>query len=104
MGRIYTYQTYLRILLTAGVDVTDALETYIYYKKPSGTIGVLPATVQSPLTGIMFYDVEPDSSGNADFLDEVGSWKFWTYVEFADGRSARGETVTKEIYDYEDVC
>lgn len=104
MGRIYTYQTYLRILLTAGVDVSSALATYIYYKKPSGTIGSVIATVQSPLTGVMFYDVKADSSGNADFLDEVGTWKFWTYVEFDDGRTARGETVTKQIYDYEDVC
>jgi hypothetical protein len=104
MGRIYTFQTYVRILLTAGLDITGALTTLIYYKKPSGTIDSVTATVSNPVTGTIFYDVETDSSGNADFLDETGTWKFWTWVEFADGRTARGETVTKEIYDHEDVC
>lgn len=105
MSRIYTYQTYLRIILTTGVNITNALLVQIYYKKPvSGTIGSVNAQVQDPVTGIIYYDVEPDSDGNSDFLDEVGKWKFWAYIEFSDGRTARGDTVTKVIYDYQDIC
>lgn len=104
MGRVFVEQTYLRIQLTAGVNVADALTTEIYYKKPGGTIGSVPATVSNPIIGVMYYDLVPDSSGGTDFLDEVGEWKFWTWVEFADGRTARGETYTEEIYDDEDNC
>lgn len=104
MSRIFTYQTYLRIILTANVNVTDALSLQIYYKKPSGVVGSVQATALTPLTGVIYYDLEPDSSGNDDFLDEVGTWSFWAYVEFVDGRTARGETVKRTIYDNADAC
>lgn len=104
MSRIYTYQTYLRIILTVQVDINSAISTRIYYKKPGGTIDFVEATVQNPNTGVIYYDLEPDSAGNDDFLDEVGNWKFWAWVEFSDGRTARGETVTRQVYDKDDVC
>lgn len=104
MGRVFTEQTYLRIILTAGVNVAGALTTSIIYKKPSGTLGILAATVQDQATGVMYHDIPTDSSGGINLLDEVGKWKFWTFVEFSDGRTARGETYTKEIYDDEDEC
>lgn len=104
MGRVFTEQTYLRIILTAGVNVAGALTTSIIYKTPSGVLGTLDATVQDQATGIMYHDVPVDSSGGTDLLTEVGKWKFWTYVEFSDGRTARGETYTKQIYDKDDNC
>jgi len=105
MGRVFAEQTHLRIQLTAGVNVAGALSTQIFYKKPvSGTIDSVEATVSNQATGVMFYDLVADSSGGTDFLDEVGKWKFWTYVEFSDGRTARGETYTKEVYDKDDEC
>ena len=104
MGRVFAEQTHLRIQLTAGVNVAGALSTQIFYKKPSGTIGSVVASVSDENTGILYYDLVADSSGGTDFLDEVGTWKFWTFVEFSDGRTARGETYTKQVYDKDDEC
>lgn len=105
MSRIYAYQTYLRIILTTGVNIAGALDLKIYYKKPvTGTIDSVDAEVLDEAQGKIYYDVEPDSEGNSDFLDEVGKWKFWAYVVFSDGREARGDTITRMVYDKEDAC
>jgi len=104
MSRVYKFQTYLRIELTTGVAISNPEDVLIFYKKPSGTIGSVAAQIGDPTTGVIYYDVEPDSSGNEDFLDEVGEWKFWAWVQFSDGRTARGETVTQEIFDNQDEC
>lgn len=104
MSRVYTEQTYLRIELTAGVDITGALATEIIYKKPSGDMGSLDAIVSNPTTGVIYYDVPADSSGGTDLIDEVGDWKFWAFVTFSDGRTARGETLVWTMYDKDDEC
>lgn len=102
MGRIFVNQTYLRIRLTTSVSIAGALEKKIYYKKPGGTVGSIDAEVYDVATGVIYYDLEPDSEGNADFLDETGEWCFWAKVTFADGREARGETVGVTVWDEEE--
>jgi hypothetical protein len=100
MSKIFKNQTYLRIKLTTGVDITGALDLRIYYRKPvSKEIGYVTAASLDNAEGILFYDILPGDSGGSDFLDEVGKWKFWAYVEFSDSRVARGETVLQEIYE-----
>ena len=104
MSRIFKYQTYVRILLNTGVELdSTVLDTRIYYKKPvSGTLDYVDAEIYDDQK--LKYDIEADSSGNDDFFDEEGKWRFWTWVEFADGRTARGETVLEYIYNNEDAC
>ena len=103
MGKIFRYQTYLKIRLTAGVDVTGAELTQIWYVKPDGTSGKLNATVEDAEEGILYYDVAPTEESSGDdtntLINQVGNWKFWAYVEFIDGRVARGETYKVKIYD-----
>jgi hypothetical protein len=95
MSKIFVDQTYLRIILTTNVNITGAQETLIYYRKPNGTIGTLPAYVDDLEDGVIYHDLDSDST----LLDTRGAWKFWAYVKFADGRTARGETVGVTIWD-----
>jgi len=106
MSRIFINQTYLRIILCVGVNISGALSTRIYYKKPvSGTIGYVDAsTGDPPEEGILYYDLLPVDSTHPPLLNEVGRWQFWAYVQFADGREARGSTVSRMINDNEDKC
>ena len=94
MSKVFVDQTSLRIILTTGVVIADARTTEIHYRKPGGEIGQLTAEIQDPVTGIIFHDLDSDST----LLDERGAWKFWAYIVFSDGRKARGETVGVTIW------
>lgn len=89
---IYVGQSELRITLTANVDITDALDLQIRYKKPSGAVGHWTATEQTAATGVIYYDLIDEND-----LDESGTWTFWPYVTFADGRSAPGDPATQVV-------
>ena len=92
MSRIYEGQSYLRIQLTCSQNITGALAKRIYYEKPSGTSGYWDATALTEATGVMYYDVALVTE-----IDQIGWWKFWTYVQFADSRIAYGEVVKQLI-------
>ena len=95
MSKIFVDQTSLRIILTTNVVIdSDARMVEIRYRKPDGTIGALDADIQDPVTGIIFHDLDSDST----LLDQRGAWKFWSHVVFSDGRMARGETVGVTIW------
>jgi hypothetical protein len=93
---IFKDQSYLRIQLSTGVNITDALEISIYYRKPDATIASVTAQVLTSNPGVIYYDMPATS-----FLDQTGNWKFWAFIKFSDGREARGETVTEKIYSDE---
>lgn len=93
MGKIYLNQDSLRIQLTTGVDITGASTTEIRFKKPvSGDSSAWTATVGDPGAGAIYFDLTGTE------LDEVGTWTFWAYVTFSDGRSAPGEPVKVTVY------
>ena len=92
MGNIFKGQTKLQIKLTVEQDITEAIQTVIRYKKPSGARGEWTATPADPATGLLKY--EPASSAT---LDECGQWTIWAYVQFSDGRTAAGEPVTMQV-------
>lgn len=98
MSKVFVDQTCLRIILTTGVNIAGAQELKIYYRKPDDTIGSLVAVAQNEATGIIYHDLDSDST----LLDQRGPWKFWSYVKFADGRFARGESVGVTIWDEEE--
>lgn len=98
MSKIFVDQTNLRIILTTGVPISNPRTVEIHYRKPDGTIGTLDATVQNAATGIIYHDLDSDST----LLDQRGPWKFWSYVVFSDGRQARGETVGTTIWGEEE--
>lgn len=98
MSKIFVDQTYLRIVLTTNVDITGAQETRIYYRKPNGTVSYLAAAIDDPTEGVIYHDLDSDST----LLDARGAWKFWSWVKFADGREARGETVGVTVWGNEE--
>lgn len=92
MGKIYLNQSSLRILLTTEVDITGASVTQIKYKKPDETIGSWAAVVDDVGAGSIYYDLTGVE------LDQAGTWTFWAFITFADGRSAPGEPVKITVY------
>jgi hypothetical protein len=86
MNEVFINQTYLEIVLTAGVNIYGAKTTEIRYRKPSGITGSLTAEVTDATSGILTYVVPADST----LINEKGEWRFWTYVKFLDDRVARG--------------
>ena len=93
MSKVYKNQTSLRVRLTLGVDITDAIVKQIKYQKPSGIVGYWNATVEDATEGIIYYDITTND------INEAGQWKFWAYITFSDGRSAPGEYATETIYE-----
>ena len=94
MSNIYVGQSALRIQLTVGQDITSALALKIKYKKPDGTTGSWTATEKTAATGVIYYDVVEITE-----LDPKGTWTFWAYVQFADGRVADGDAFKHKIYE-----
>jgi len=94
MSKIFVDQTSLRIILTTNVVISTPNVVEIHYRKPDGTLGELEAIIQDPVNGVIYHDLDSDST----LLDQRGAWKFWSYVEFSDGRKARGETVGVTIW------
>jgi len=92
LSKVYKYQNALRIELTTGVDITGATVKKIKYKKPSETEGYWNAQVSSATNGVIYYDVISTE------IDESGTWTFWAYITFEDGRSAPGEVVKHKFF------
>ena len=93
MGKVYLNQNSLRLKVDTGVDITGATTRLIKYKKPDATAGQFIATADTPTTaGIIYYDFV-----NTE-LDQEGVWTMWSYVTFADARSAPGEPFKLIVY------
>jgi len=59
------------LILETGVDLSDAEQAFILYKKPSGASGILEAQINGTA-------IEKEIPPN--FLDEVGHWEFQARV------------------------
>jgi len=55
------------LILETGMDLSDAEQAFILYKKPSGASGILEAQINGTT-------IERELAPN--FLDEVGHWEF----------------------------
>jgi len=94
MNSVFINQTWLKIVLTSGVNITGATGHDIYYRTPAGAVGHWPANVEDEASGILSYTLP---AGTSPLLTK-GKWKFWNWVEMPDGRIARGETYEVEIF------
>jgi len=87
MSLFYNGQNSVKIRLTALGNLSDVQTALIKYKKPDGTIGSWPASVEDAVTGIIFYDLLP-----ADELT-TGDWVFWAHTTYTDTRVGIGDAV-----------
>jgi hypothetical protein len=89
-------QTAARVILTTGLNLQATVPTTIriYYTKPNSTTSYWDATILlgSETLGKIYVDFDDLKKFNAS-----GTWKFWSYFVFADGRIAQGDTVEYEV-------
>ena len=92
MGKIFKFQSALRITLKTFVDLEGIISAVIKYRKPDGKTGELAAAVGDTARGVIFHEcIEGE-------IDVSGWWAFWAFVTFADGRTAAGETAKVYVW------
>lgn len=95
MKRVFVGQTAIRFELQLNVDITGCLEKKIKYKKPKDdTIYEWNATSSDDTAGHIYYDVALNTE-----LDVAGTWIFWGYIKFGDGRDANSDPQSYEIFE-----
>ena len=95
MAKLYAGQSELRIRLTTSVNILGATTVQIKYRKPDGTESYWTAVIETAATGIIYYDVLDGDIPAAD----NGTWTFWAYIVFSDGRDAPGEKVVVKFWE-----
>ena len=83
--KLYKNQSSLTITQNTGVDVASSSSRVIKYKKPDGTIGEWESTIVDTM------QIRYSFTGTE--LDMVGKWVRWSFVTFADGRTAPGKPI-----------
>jgi hypothetical protein len=92
MGRIFKYQSALRITVKTFCDLEGIISAVIKYRKPNGSTGELAAAVGDTESGVIFHEcIEGE-------IDASGWWAFWAFVTFSDGRTAPGEAANVYIW------
>jgi len=93
MGKIFKFQSALRITLKTFVDLEGVILAVIKYRKPDGKTGEFAAAVGDTARGVIFHEcIEGE-------IDASGWWAFWAFVTFADGRTAAGETAKVYVWN-----
>ena len=91
MGKLYQNDVGTRFEVNLGVDLTEATLVQLKVKKPS-TEMVWDATTDDAEHGLVYY-VTQDGD-----LSEAGTYYLCSSVEFSDGSTFTGETVTFNVY------
>lgn len=65
----------IRINLNTGIDISGYSTLCIKYKKPDGTTGAWPATIDPSNSNKMYYDCETED------IDQSGEWAIQASVE-----------------------
>ena len=92
MGKIFLWQSALRITVKTFCDLEGVLSAVIRFKKPSGLLGEFATAVGDIAKGVIFHEcIEGE-------LDISGWWVFWAYITFSDGRTAAGEAAKVYIW------
>jgi len=93
MGKIFKFQSALRITLKTFVDLEGIENAVIRYCKPDGKKGEFAAAVSDTANGVIFHEcIEGE-------LDLPGWWSFWAFITFADSRTAAGETAKVYVWN-----
>jgi hypothetical protein len=92
MGRIFTWQSALRITIKTFCDLEGVISAVIRFCKPNGKKGEFSAAIGDTSKGIIFHEcIEGE-------IDVPGWWTFWAFITFSDGRTAAGEAAKVYIF------
>ena len=94
MAKVFAGQSALKIRLTMVADLTDSTSVEVRYQKPDGTEGRWTATIEAPITGIIYYNVKVGDIA----VSEYGEWLFWAWASFSDGRATMGEQIRRKFW------
>jgi len=90
--KIFKGQSALRIVVKTFVDLEGIENAVIRYRKPNGSTGEFPAAVDDSENGVITHEcIEGE-------IDVSGWWSFWSFITFADGRTAAGETAKVYVW------
>jgi hypothetical protein len=93
VGKIFKFQSALRITLKTFADLEGVVSAVIRFRKPDGSAGEFAAAVGDTSKGVIFHEcIEGE-------IDVSGWWAFWAFVTFADGRTAAGETAKVYVWN-----
>lgn len=97
---LFAHQTKLRIVVETGRPLLNSATTRIKFRKPSGKEGFWEASILDIAKGSILYDVVPSIMAEPKKydLDEVGTWTFWAWAKFVDGRAIPGDPVAVVVY------
>jgi hypothetical protein len=92
MGKIFKYQSALRITLKTFCNLEGIISAVIRFCKPNGKTGELAAAVGDMESGMIFHEcIEGE-------IDVSGWWAFWAFITFEDGRTAAGEAAKVYVW------
>jgi len=92
MGKIFKWQSALRIVVKTFINLEGIESAIIKYRKPNGKIGEFAAAVSNAETGTIIHEVIEGE------IDASGWWAFWAFITFGDGRTAAGEAAKVYIW------
>lgn len=89
MGKIYK-QSKVDLYIETNVNLSEVTSHTIQYLAPSGHKGRFTSTIESDNKTLSHFF----QSGE---LSEEGTWTFWPYLIFNDGRDAYGEPIRMTV-------
>jgi hypothetical protein len=92
MGKIFKFQSALRITLKTFVDLEGIISAVIKFCKPDGKKGEFATAVLDTANGVIFHEVIEGE------IDASGWWAFWAFITFSDGRTAAGEVAKVYVW------
>lgn len=92
MGKVYIGQTALKIEVDLKANLTDA-SVKLKFKKPTGEAGEFAMIITDTINGIAKFEAQ-----TANTFNVAGTWTFWAYVTYGNGKVAAGEVFIIRFY------
>ena len=93
MSQIFVGQTALKFILDTGIDLTNAMQVKIKFRRPDGTTGEWNAEIEPPPSnGRISYTIQTPGD-----LNIAGNWQLWAFVVFSDNTYAPGEIANVRV-------
>lgn len=98
MGKIFINQDVLKIELTYDNLPGTVEHAWIKYRNPAGEEETFAHEAVHNSTNSSYYIIF-DVGETLEDYGTKGTWKFWLWLELADGRTIPGEVIRFKVYD-----